>query len=87
LERFVAEKRRLASVNPVISYIDAPNHISLDVECGSQVPSNFHGMNCFAVDGRELVDFVRSQARIEWILLENPKGSRRQPLLLWSQSR
>jgi len=57
LEPFVAKNRRLASVNPVISYIDAPNHVSFDVERSSQVPSNFHGMNCSAVDGRQLVDF------------------------------
>lgn len=56
----------------MVSYIDAPYHIAFDIERGSQITSNFYSMNRFAVDGRELVNLVRSQARIEGILLENP---------------
>jgi len=71
----------------MVSYINAPYYVAFDIERGSQIASNFHSMNGFAVDGRESVNLVRSQARIEWILLENLKHSRRQSLLLGSQSR
>lgn len=71
----------------MISYVDAPDDIAFDIERGSQIASNLHSMNGFAVDGRELVNLVRSQARIEWILLENLKRSCRQSLLLPGQSR
>ena len=71
----------------MISYIDAPDYITFDIERSSEVASDFYSMNGFAVDGRELVNFVRSQAGIEWILLENLKRSCRQSLLLRSQSR
>jgi hypothetical protein len=49
----------------VISYIDAPYNIAVDVEGGAQIASNFHSVNCFAVDGGQLVNLVRSQTRIE----------------------
>jgi hypothetical protein len=49
----------------MVSYINAPYYIAFDIERGSQVASNFHSMNGFAVDGRELVNLVRSQTRIE----------------------
>ena len=77
----------LAAINPVVSYIDAPYDIAFDIERGAEIVGNFHSMNRFTVDSRELVNFVRSQARIEGILLENLERSCRQSLLLRSQSR
>ncbi len=50
----------------MVSYINAPYYIALDIERGSQIASNFHSMNGFVIDSRELVNLVRSQARIEW---------------------
>ena len=71
----------------MISYIDAPYDIAFDLEHGPQIASNFHSVNRFAIDGGELVNLVRSQTRVEGILLENLKRSCRQSLLLGSQSR
>ena len=84
---FVGKPSGSAPINSMISYIDAPYNIAFDIECSSQVASNFHSMDRFAVDGRELVNLVRSQPRIERILLENLERSYRQSLLFGSQSR
>jgi hypothetical protein len=49
----------------MISYIHAPYDVAFDIERGSQVASNLHSINGFAVDRRELVNLVRPQARIK----------------------
>ena len=68
----------------MVSYINAPDYITFDIERSSEVASDFYSLNGFAVDRRELVNLVRPQARIKWILLENLKRSCRQSLLLRS---
>ena len=78
---------RLTAIDLMISYIHAPYDVAFDIKRGSQIASNLHSMNRFAVDGRELVNLVRPEARIEGILLENLKCSCRQSLLLRSQFR
>src|SRR5262252_4776069 len=77
----------LASINLMVAYIHAPYDIAFNVECSSQVASNFHSVNRLAVDGREFMNLVRAQPRIERILLKNLERSYRQSLLFRSQSR
>jgi len=55
----------------MVSYIDTPYDIAFDIERSSQVAGNFDGVNRLAMDSRELVNLVWSQARIEGILLED----------------
>ena len=71
----------------MVSYIDTPYDIAFDIERGSQVASNFDGMNRLAINSRELVNLVWSQARIEGILLEDFERSGPQSFLFRSQFR
>ena len=59
--------------------------VSFDVEDDSQVCFNFRGVNDAALASRQLVDFMRAQARIEWILFENREDFSRAFLLLGRQ--
>ena len=65
--------------------VDGDDKISVDVENDSQVCFNFRGVNDAGIASRQFVDFMRTQAGIEWILFENREGFSRVLLLLGRQ--
>ena len=54
---------------------------ALNVECRPQIAGDVHRVNSATILSRKLMNLVRSQARIEWVGLENPKGLPRGSLL------
>jgi len=62
--------------------VDGDDKISVDVENDSQVCFDFRGVNAAGIASRQLVDFMRTQPCIEWILFENREGFSRVLLLL-----
>jgi len=65
--------------------VDGDDKISVDVENDSQVCFDFRGVNAAGIASRQLVDFMRTQPCIEWILFENREGFSRVLLLLGRQ--
>ena len=71
----------LTSINRVGADVDAPNGIALNIKNSPQIALHADRVHRFAVSGRELVDFVRAQPPIEWVLFKNLERSDRRPLL------
>jgi hypothetical protein len=56
------------SINGVGADVDAPNGIALNIKNSPQIALHADRGHRFTVSGRELVDFVRTQPPIEWVL-------------------
>jgi hypothetical protein len=59
----------------VVSDIDAPDGLAINVKDCPKIARDLDGVDCLPVGRRELMNLVRPQARIEWISLENPERS------------
>jgi hypothetical protein len=71
----------------VITDVHAPNRVSLNIEGSPEVAFDDSSMDCLSVSGRELVDLVRAQPRIERVLFENLESGSSGPLLFRRQFR
>ena len=69
-------------VNAVRTDIQRHDEIAFNVEDGSQIGFDLNRINRPPIAGGELVNLVRSQTRIEWILLENAERASTALLLL-----
>ena len=63
-------------VNIVCADVHSNDAIALDIKNHTQVTLNLHRINGGPIKGRQLVDFVRPQARIERIFLKNFQARR-----------